>query len=289
MKNIKRFLTVFFSVILVFSLATFSAFSATYIVYDHYKYSRNGDGTITIVEYDNSSTDMVVPESILSETVTAISLMAFMNNTDVQTVSLPDTLVTIDNFAFCNMTSLRSINIPVRCTSVGTGMLQGCTSLTDVNFESPLTSISQQMFYKCTALETIVIPDTVESIGRFAFRDCSSLKSVTIPKNVISIESDSFMNCADFTIYGYKDSYAQQFAQENGIPFIALDKYEMGDVTLDGKLNIKDATKVQRYAASLVELSDEAMSVADVNNDGRINVLDATEIQRKIAGFDVDF
>ncbi len=61
------------------------------------------------------------------------------------------------------------------------------------------------------------------------------------------------------------------------------DEFEIGDVNADGKINIKDATAIQKYAAKLVDLDEKAMVRADYNLDGKINVKDATQIQKKIA------
>lgn len=61
--------------------------------------------------------------------------------------------------------------------------------------------------------------------------------------------------------------------------------YIAGDVNLDGQLNIKDVTLVQKYAAQLVKsLSDLAFKQGDINCDGKINVKDATVMQKRIAG-----
>lgn len=61
------------------------------------------------------------------------------------------------------------------------------------------------------------------------------------------------------------------------------DEFEIGDVNADGKINIKDATQIQKYAAKLVDLDEKAQVRADYNADGKINVKDATQIQKKIA------
>lgn len=58
-----------------------------------------------------------------------------------------------------------------------------------------------------------------------------------------------------------------------------------GDVNLDGKLNVKDVTLVQKYVARTVTtLSDLAYKQGDVNYDGKLTIKDATKIQQMIAG-----
>ncbi len=60
--------------------------------------------------------------------------------------------------------------------------------------------------------------------------------------------------------------------------------YEMGDANQDGKLNIRDATIIQKYLAKLADLDDVQMLLADFDGNGKVNVKDATAIQKFIAG-----
>lgn len=60
--------------------------------------------------------------------------------------------------------------------------------------------------------------------------------------------------------------------------------YDKGDVNGDGKLNIRDATAIQKYLAKILELDENAVELADFNGDGKLNVKDATAIQKTIAG-----
>ncbi len=60
-------------------------------------------------------------------------------------------------------------------------------------------------------------------------------------------------------------------------------EYLYGDADLNGKVNIKDATTVQKYAAKLAELDETAFTQADVTGDTKVNVKDATAIQKFVA------
>jgi hypothetical protein len=64
--------------------------------------------------------------------------------------------------------------------------------------------------------------------------------------------------------------------------------YELGDVNKDGKVNVRDATVIQYYAAKLYELDDEQLKLGDVNNDGVVSVKDATLIQMIAARCEVE-
>ena len=59
--------------------------------------------------------------------------------------------------------------------------------------------------------------------------------------------------------------------------------YLKGDADLNGKVNVKDATLVQKYVAKLVDLSDDALANAEVDGNGKVNVKDATNIQKFVA------
>lgn len=60
--------------------------------------------------------------------------------------------------------------------------------------------------------------------------------------------------------------------------------YMIGDVNLDGHVNVIDATEISKYIVSISTLSDVQRELADYNHDGEINVVDATEIQKLVVG-----
>lgn len=58
--------------------------------------------------------------------------------------------------------------------------------------------------------------------------------------------------------------------------------YTLGDVNQDGKINVRDATEVQKYIVGLVKFTDEQMLAADADGDGKIQISDATKIMKYI-------
>lgn len=63
----------------------------------------------------------------------------------------------------------------------------------------------------------------------------------------------------------------------------------LGDVDGNGKVEVLDATLIQRREALFDKLTDEQLELADTNKDGVVNVLDATMIQRFAAKFITSF
>ncbi len=64
---------------------------------------------------------------------------------------------------------------------------------------------------------------------------------------------------------------------------IPEDEFDLGDVNRDGKLNIRDATLIQKFLAKISALDDEQIALADYQTDGKVNIKDATKIQKKLA------
>ena len=57
-----------------------------------------------------------------------------------------------------------------------------------------------------------------------------------------------------------------------------------GDVNLDGKVDVTDATTVQYICAGLGTHSEEELLAADADLNGAVTVVDATFVQRLAAG-----
>ncbi len=65
-------------------------------------------------------------------------------------------------------------------------------------------------------------------------------------------------------------------------------EFFLGDSDMDGKVNVKDATKIQKVVAGLeAKFRGDAEVCADANCDTEINIKDATEIQKYAAGMAV--
>ncbi len=60
-------------------------------------------------------------------------------------------------------------------------------------------------------------------------------------------------------------------------------EYLKGDSDLSGKVNIKDATLIQKHVAKMTEMSLQGQENAEVDGNGKLNVKDATMIQKFLA------
>ena len=118
------------------------------------------------------------------------------------------------------------VAIPDGVTSIGHETFFCCNGLTSITIPGSVTSIGDGAFFGCKDLTSVTIPDTVTSIGDIAFCDCSRLTSITIPGSVTSIGDGAFSNGlfdnnSSIIIHAPAGSYAEQYAKENNISFVA--------------------------------------------------------------------
>jgi hypothetical protein len=60
----------------------------------------------------------------------------------------------------------------------------------------------------------------------------------------------------------------------------------LGDADLDGKIDVNDATAIQRHLAEYAPFSEMQLAAADVDGDGKVTVQDVTVLQRWLAEFE---
>ena len=172
-------------------------------------------------------TSVTIPDS-----VTSIGIGGFGAYLTRIEVSPNNTMYSSDNGVLFNKNKTTIIDcpdgktgkyvIPNSVTEIGYGAFDGCTGLTSITIPDSVTSIGNWAFNHCKGLTSITIPDSVTSIGESAFPYCTGLTSITIPDSVTSIGRWAFDHCTDLTIYGKKGSYAETYANKNGISFVAF-------------------------------------------------------------------
>lgn len=241
-----------------------------------------------------------------------LDTFAFQNCTALESISIPATVGRIGDYAFMGCTSLKAVNMKKGLAEIGDGSFWGCTSLDSVYIPNTVTYIGSSCFFDCTSLkdatisggveriggssfsccglEEVVINKGVKEIGPFTFDLCQDLTTVTIPKTVTSIDEDAFYGCSKFsTVKGYKGSYAEEYAKENGLKFIPIEEdggRTPGDVNDDDVVDIKDVTILKQYLAKWnVMINTEN---ADVDGDREVTIKDLTILKQYLAKWKVE-
>ena len=86
------------------------------------------------------------------------------------------------------------------------------------------------------------------------------MERIVIPNSVISINSDSFSDDKSLTIYGYENSFAEEYALNNGIPFVAIayeDKFIQKHLDFIGEENSNNTYHNQLQYFDLAEIALE--------------------------------
>ena len=212
------------------------------------------------------------------------------NFTGIESLTLPANVKFKDNAEGIFTSCLRLKTADIYCDVVPK-MFDDCNSLETVNFKGNTTSIPYAAFRNCN-IKRLDIPSSVKSIGEEAFFGSYQMAAVTlhsglssigakafydnnfkfviIPASVTSIGEKAFGYISDsktidgFTIYGYRGTATETYANENGFTFISL----------DSESSVKDVT----YTPSWSSVNDYSFSV-----DGRplkLQVIEATGATR---------
>ena len=328
-KKLKRlFSAVFAALILISSITTF--YAETIYFYNGYLYTYISNEKVSLYGLDDeTATALIVPDTLNNRAVVDIRNMAFFENTVLSSVdfSNANNLERIGSFAFANCVNLDGeFVIPNTVATMETAVFQGCTSLDSVVFNATTGNVPNQCFSGCAELSNVTLNDTVTEIGYYAFSNCPNLTYIEIPKSVTSIAKSSFQNDTGITLGVYRNSYALEYAENNGINYIILDpeptepptepeptelpteaptdeptapateapteasvKY-LGDVDGDGTVTAIDATLIQRHLCNIkTMISDEMFMLGDVDGDGVISIIDVSFIMRYLATIEVPY
>jgi len=212
------------------------------------------EGMTSIGDYSLANCTSLSSVSLPS-TLQSIGAYAF-NNCDVLTrIEIPDHVSSISASAFSSCDSLVQITLPQSLTAIGDSVFNTCPSLTRIEIPDSVTSIGENAFSSCRSLTEIHLPLNLTSIGTGAFRWCDNLVSlsipagvtalpdnmayinsfnhnplsVVIPASVTSISSSAFADGAAASVYCYRGSYADTWAQSTGRTPIYIGEADITD------------------------------------------------------------
>ncbi len=246
----------------------------------------------------------------LPETVTAIGYNAFYACSSLTEITVPHGVQIIEPWTFGECVNLDSISLPESVSQIGYGAfdntaffnnednwengmlyLNGHLIAVDKDIEkavlkSDTKSISNAVFAECKNLTDIEITDNINSIGIATFDGCERLAKAYIPDTVTFIGDNAFSRCPDLVIHGKAGSYAEKYANDNNIKFVAENSVAIGDINNDGALTIVDVSLLQNKLITEEESAYFYKSVNvdyDFNGDGEFDVLDITYLQMVLA------
>lgn len=198
-----------------------------------------------LIEGDHSGSDFHSYYSI-KEGTSVIADYAFEDIIELTKIDIPDSVISIGKNAF-SYCFLVNVDIPDSVTSIGARAFGDCAYLKTVTLSKNITKIENNTFFACYKLKNIVIPDGVTTIEYRAFIACENLESVYIPSSVSLIGEEAFKYCPKLTIKCYENSYAHQYAIENGIPYQLLNS-TVTERGMQFRIENLESVKSIRYA-----------------------------------------
>lgn len=200
----------------------------------------------------------------------------------------------IPKSAFDITAGLKKIEIPSSVKKIGASAFAS-SGLSEIKFNEGLETIGNSAFDTWGGFKKITLPSTVKSIGDKCFNSCKPYdielndglervgkqaficefanQSVKIPASVTEIGEYAFgytfwkEKAENFTIYGYRETAAETYANENGFTFIPL----------DSESSVKGVT----YNPSWSSVNDYSFTVND--RADKVQVIEATGATRTFA------
>jgi len=194
---------------------------------------KQPDGTLMISAYKGDEGIITIPGNIGKGQITALDKELFSSTKlgrpetrktffaeKLEKVTIPADVREIPDGAFWKCDALKEVNVPERAGRIGKNAF-GCCSLTEIRIPGSVSCVDERAFYNCLKLSKAILEDGVTSIGKEAFMYNFRLDSIRIPGSVQQIEKDAFHMCHKLTIHAPAGSYAETYAKENNIPFVA--------------------------------------------------------------------
>ena len=108
------------------------------------------------------------------------------------------------------------------CLLMGQGAYAATATVDDIEYEYTVGESTATVSAYSGSSAFVTIPETVEEIGMFAFADCSQLQKVVFcGAGEIEIDETAFERSEKIVIYAPAGSYAETYAKEHNIPFVA--------------------------------------------------------------------
>ena len=249
MSYLIMFITLFTS--LHFSILTACADSSED---NTFSYIINADDSITITGIYENKEKIIIPSQYQGKSVKKIDDYAFWNNDCIKSVELSDGIEEIGVSAFGYCTSLSNVVLPAN------------------------TFIYHDAFRNCPELTSIIIPREVKleehivneknAYTVFGYLDLpvsAGSSAVVEQKNQI------------FTIYGYTDTAAEVYANENGFTFIPLDEQPTTTTTTEPIITTTTASTTI-VSTDEIKIESTTDTTTTVTTDGITTVV-TTEIE----------
>lgn len=245
---------------------------------------REVEAGVVITNYtDKTAEKIVIPSEIDGKTVVGVDNFAFGLVSQDVTIVVPETL-TLDNLgneAFATMEVVNnSVIAPSGATTVNGVVKYWINDVVGMNYTD--AQIADAVKKAVAHIGEVPVGTTVEETALMVLKEVQAGNCGFSQANLNRLNLVlSMMSYDNVTLQGPDGTDAQTYAAGKiNLKYVVTSAYELGDVTLDGKVNLYDAIEISKYMMKAVELTDEQLEVGDITQDGVVNLYDAIEIAK---------
>lgn len=220
------------------------------------------------IENGNSTIEAIFTVTNASKKEVMIGYDNFYYEADVASPAVPNIDDNIVEGTFVTAISKKTVGmITIPSTVVGT---DGVTY--------KVTGVANHAFAECDLLTSVIIPSSITDIDTYAFNLCSGLESVKVDiASPLSIGESTFDGCYDAYLYvpvGKKTAFSNaQYWKK----FKYVADYILGDVNIDGDVNIQDVVAMISYILGTPP-TPFAKLLGDFDSNDDINITDVTAL-----------
>lgn len=262
---------------------------------------------VTIINRSAFSNCSNLTSVTLHSGLTRIESTVFFFCINLKNINIPDSVTYLGGYVFEDCWSLESITIPEGVTTLYNEVFAGCTSLETINIPDSVNYLYNGVFENTKWYNDL--PDGIVYAGKVAYMykgDLPANKSVIIKRGTTDVQVElrkiTDLECViipdsvtwiqvgaipedPVKLYGFKGSLMETEYSSRFYKLTLIDHSEIGDVNLDGIVDVRDVTVIQRHVAEYELITGEPLAFTDTDNDGNVTVADATLLQRYLAEF----
>lgn len=219
--------------------------------------------------------------------VTAINSYAFINNPYIKEITFSEDIKEINKYSIENCENLGTVYIPAGVEDIGDNFIYKCPNISSI-------------YYAGTALQWNEMNITLQGLnysgmcpnGLYVYCSDGTIELVesrvpaepTYPNTEIPTTTAPTSKPENTTESTMATEPTETTVSTNPTTTPSTEpSFSLGDVNQDGKINIRDATTIQKYIAKMIDLSEDSIALADFDQNSKVNVKDATAIQKHIA------
>ena len=220
---------------------------------------------------------------VTDEQIIEIGAFAYKDCVQLSKIDLKDSNVRgIGEYAFSGCSGLTKVDMGNQIETLGDYTFEGCNNLEEILLSAAIKIIPRGSFQACSKLENIILTNGIQEVEEDAFKECTNLREIFIPYKTKKIGTLCFSYLDILLIRGVAGSYAEQYATENDIAFVAQE-IATEEVTLtETELTLGRNIEYQLTAGlSPMDSTDEVTwsssdeKVAKVDQTGKIQAIAA--------------